>query len=491
MTASLRNRSLSPRARHFAAWAVPGLAACAGAATLAWWTLHDPASDLVVYVPGLDGEPSQTSVADAVAIGAVFAAGNGSPAPLGGSWPRFRGPAGDNICTDPEPLAEHWTGDQPRTLWEIPLGEGHAGAAIHHGRVYVLDYEETTRRELLRCLSLADGREIWHRGHALDVPRNHGMSRTVPAVDGDYVVTLGPKCQAMCVDAASGALRWGLDLVRDFGAEVPMWYTGQCPLIADGVAVLAPAGPETLMMGVDCATGTIRWRTPNPQRLKMSHASIVPAVIAGVRQYVYAALGGMTGVCAEPGREGELLWFTAEWDRSVIAPSPLVLADGRIFVTAGYGGGGAVLRVIREGDAFRVERLLGYRSSEGLASEQQTPVDVGGFLFGVLPNDGGTFRNQLVCVKPDDPRTFLWTSGRDRRFGLGPYLAVGDRLIALADDGTLTLLRATPAGYEELGHKRILDGRDAWAPMALADGRLVLRDSTRLVCIDLRKDATP
>ena len=68
---------------------------------------------------------------------------------------------------------------------------------------------------------------------------------------------------------------------------------------------------------------------------------------------------------------------------------------------------------------------------------------------------------------------------------------MGDRLIALADDGTLTLLRATPAGYEELGHKRILDGRDAWAPMALADGRLVLRDSTRLVCIDLRKDATP
>lgn len=491
MAKKTRNQPLLPLTTQVFAWMVPGVAACAGLAALGWLLFHDPAADLVVHVPGMDGEPVESQSAESVAIGAFFAAGEGEPAPLEGSWPRFRGAASDNLCTDPTPLAERWTDDQPRALWQVTLGEGHAGAAIHRGRVYVLDYDNASKHELLRCLSLADGREIWRRGHALDIQRNHGMSRTVPAVEGDHVVTLGPKCQVMCVDATTGALRWGLDLAKDFGSDIPMWYTGQCPLVENGVAILAPAGDETLMMGVDCATGKVRWRTPNSDKLKMSHASVMPAVIAGERMYVYAALGGLVGVSAEPGREGQRLWFAPEWDRSVIAPSPLVLEDGRIFLTAGYGGGGMMLRVFRDGVAFRVETLASHRSNQGLASEHQTPVMVGDHIYGVQPNDGGAFRNQLVCISPDDARNFLWSSGRERRFGLGPYLAVDGKLLALADDGALTMLRATPEGYEELGHRKIFEGHDAWAPMAMADGRLVLRDSTRLVCLDLRKDDVP
>jgi outer membrane protein assembly factor BamB len=33
------------------------------------------------------------------------------------------------------------------------------------------------------------------------------------------------------------------------------------------------------------------------------------------------------------------------------------------------------------------------------------------------------------------------------------------------------------------------DGFDAWGPMALVGGRLVLRDMTRMTCLDLK--ATP
>ena len=471
------------------AWLIPGTAALLGAAVLAGWLGYDPAADLVVHVPGMDGEPAHAGPAApgaAVRIGDQFRAGDGVAADLPGSWPGFRGARADNRCSAPVALADRWEAGQPPILWQVKLGEGHAGAAIHRGRVYVLDYDEPARRDLLRCLSLADGRELWQRGYPVDVPRNHGFSRTVPAVTDRHVVTLGPRCQVMCVDAVTGDLRWGIDLVATFGATVPMWHAGQCPLIVGDTAILAPAGPETLMMGVDCATGQIRWKTPNPQGLKMSHASIMPAVIGGVPMYVYAALGGMVGVSAEAGREGTLLWFTRDWDRSVIAPSPLIFEDGRIFVTAGYGGGGMMLQVTREGDTFRVATLQTFKANEGFASEQQTPVRIDGHLFGVLPNDAGPLRNQLVCVSPDDVRTFVWTSGRDRRFGLGPYLAADGKLYVLADDGMLTMLRATAEGYREMGQKHILDGHDAWGPMALAGGLLVLRDSTRMVCVDLR-----
>lgn len=469
-------------------WLIPGLVALLGAVALDAWLRHDPVSDLVMHVPGMDGAPAREAVVETVRIGSDFRIGDGLPSALPGSWPGFRGAAFGPIDTDGVALADRWDDGQPRVSWQLELGEGHAGAAIHRGRVYVLDYDETLRRDVLRCLSLDDGREIWQRGYQVEVARNHGMSRTVPAVTDRYVVTIGPRCHVMGVDAERGDLLWGIDLVAEYGTTVPMWYTGQCPLIVEDVAILAPAGDTVLMMGVACATGEVLWRTPNDHELGMSHASITPAVIEGVSQFIYAGLGGMVGVAAAGERAGEILWFAPQWDRSVIAPSPVHLGDGRIFVTAGYGGGSMLLHVTRQGGTFQVETLDTFGANQGLASEQQTPVLAGGLLFGVLPNDAGPLRNQLVCVNPEDVRSYLWSSGRERRFGFGPYLAADGKLYVLSDKGVLHMLAVTAAGYQELGRKQILDGHDAWGPMALAAGRLVLRDDARMVCVDLRAE---
>ena len=95
-------------------------------------------------------------------------------------------------------------------------------------------------QDAIRCLSLDDGREIWRYNYPVEIKRNHGMSRTVPAVSGGYVVTLGPKCQVYCLNAATGALAWKKDLVRECGTTVPPWYAGQCPLIDGDRVILAP-----------------------------------------------------------------------------------------------------------------------------------------------------------------------------------------------------------------------------------------------------------
>lgn len=477
----------NPQQNAVMTWLIPGLAALAGAAALVFWLTVDPAADLVVHGPAMDGAPPESEVRiDAVTIGEHSRQGPGVPADIPGCWPGFRGANHDNQSTESVALADHWTPDQPRVLWETEMGEGHSGAAIRNGRVYVLDYNEAAGRDALRCLSLEDGREIWRREYDVAVQRNHGMSRTVPAVSEKYVVSIGPRGHVMCVEAETGDLCWGIDLVKDYGTEIPMWHTGQCPLILDEVAVLAPAGKDVLMMGVDCATGNILWKTPNPKALGMSHTSIMPAVFDGVPMFVYAALGGIVGVGRDGDQTGKILWVAPQWDRSVIAPSPVVFEDGRIFVTAGYGAGSMLLKVIRDGETFRVETLDTITPVQGLASEQQTPVMHDGFLFGILPNDAGALRNQLVCVSLDNPRKFVWTSGRENRFGLGPYLLADGKLYVLSDDGVLTMLKASSEGYAQTGQKRLMNGRDAWAPMALAGGRLVLRDDTRMLCVDLR-----
>ena len=418
-------------------------------------------------------------------IGAYFASFDGIPSEIQGSWPRFRGADFDNISKEKSRLTSSWGDAGPDILWSIDLGEGHAAPVVSNGRVYILDYDEDERADVLRCFSFDDGTEIWRRGYELRVKRNHGMSRTVPAVTDKYVVTIGPKCHVMCVDAVSGDFRWGIDLEREYGAEVPLWYTGQCPLIDDSLAIIAVGG-KSLIIAIDCETGEVVWEVPNPNDWKMSHSSIMPFFIQGKKMYVYCALGGIIGISAEKETAGEILFETNLWDRTVIAPSPIHIGDGRIFVTAGYGAGSMMLKLNFEDGSFSAESLQELKPGEGLASEQQTPIFYKGHLFSLLPKDAGPLRNQFVCFHPDDCSQILWSSGKTNRFGLGPYIVADDKFFILSDDGVLTILKVSTREYVQLARAKVLDGVDAWGPLALVSGRLLARDSRRLVCIDLR-----
>jgi len=440
----------------------------------------------------LDGAPPAPGPVIKTAVPELtttFTRSNGKPGEIPGHWPGFRGGARNNICADDTPLSAHWDETGPQLLWSIPLGEGHAGAAVWAGRVYVLDYDETAQADTLRCLSFADGAEIWRRAYPVKVKRNHGMSRTVPAVDGRYVVTIGPRCHVMCVDAVTGDLLWLLDMVRTFGTEVPLWYTGQCPLLERGNAILAPGG-TALLVAIDCATGNVVWETPNPDGWQMSHSSVTPMRILDRDMYVYCALGGIVAVAADGTRPGTVLWQTTEWNNRVTAPSPVQISESRIFVTAGHGAGSMFFEIEPAGETFAA-RSLGHLSRSIFASEQQTPIFLNGHLYAVLPKDAGDLREQFACLNPDDRTQPKWSSGKTERFGLGPFLAADGKILVLSDNGELTLLRASVTAYEVLQRRRVLDGHDAWAPMALVAGRLLLRDSKRMICLDLRADVNP
>jgi outer membrane protein assembly factor BamB len=452
-----------------------------------YWFFHSPVRSFAESVPGLDHRPGgSASAGDSVIIGEHFTRSDSSySSSLTGKWPNFRGGSFDNINRENIRLIDKWPSAGPKILWEKELGEGHAAAAIYNGRVYLLDYDERKQRDVLHCFGLASGTELWRRGYSVKIKRNHGMSRTIPAVNDKYVVTVGPRCQVMCADAITGELKWGIDMVREYRAVEPLWYTGQCPVIDNNIAVLAVGG-RALLMGVDCTTGKVVWQTPNPDSLKMSHSSVVPMTIGGKKTYVYNSLGGLCGISAEEGDKGRLLWITKDFTSSVIAPSPVFVGKDRIFVTAGYGAGSAVFHISREGENFSVQTLQKYKPSEGMASEQQTPIYKDGFVYNIQTKDAGATRNQLICCSPDNFKKILWTSSSEERFGLGPYLIADNKIYIMSDEGELTIARYSSSKFEVLDKIAVMKGNDAWGPMALADGLLIVRDSKKMLCLDIR-----
>jgi outer membrane protein assembly factor BamB len=147
-----------------------------------------------------------------------------------------------------------------------------------------------------------------------------------------------------------------------------------------------------------------------------------------------------------------------------------------------------VVQMVENDGQISVEIIDKYKPSEGLAAEQQTPIYFQGHLFSILPKYASSLRLQLVCVDPSNFREMVWTSGKSARFGLGPFIVADGKFFILSDDGVLTIARASTKGYTQLDQVKVFpDGHDAWAPMALADGYLVLRDSKEMVCINLRK----
>lgn len=453
-----------------------------------WWLLNDPSKAFVLNVPGMDKRNAANNTANnkVVKIGEHFTSFATIKSTLTETWPRFRGENFDNISKSSIKLVDKFGDIKKRIRWSVELGEGHAGAAIYKGLVYVLDYDEAKRADMLKCFSLVDGKEAWRRWYDIPIKRNHGMSRTIPAISEKYILTVGPLGDVMCMDRETGNFKWGVDIQKEYNTEVPLWYTGQCPLMDDNKAIIATGG-KALLVAFDCETGKKLWETPNPKNWKMSHSSVMPFTYKGKKMYVYSAVGGVCGVAADGPNAGKVLWESSAWNHNVVAPSPVCMPDGKIFLTAGYGGGSMLIELKEAANGFSVSVLQEYAPKDGLACEQQTPLYYQGHLFGILPKDGGTLRNQLVCVDPSNPKKIIWSSGKTTRFGLGPFMIADNKLFILNDEGVLTIAKPGAGKFEMLDETKVFDAQDAWGPMAIADGYLVLRDSKKMYCIDLKK----
>lgn len=453
---------------------LPLLSAVLLALFCGYWVYEYTRFEVAPRLAGQDGRPEvQDHTGVPTVMEGTLVQFDGVPSEISGSWPMFRGPHGNGVIESEVPLAKEWPAVGPAKLWQIKLGEGYAAPAVDDGRVYLIDYDMEAKADAIRCFSLDDGREIWRYSYPVNIKRNHGMSRTVPAVNGRYVVTMGPKCHVTCLDAKTGEFKWMIDLVAEYGTKEPLWYAGQCPLIVDNKVILAPAGKDVLMMAVDCESGDVVWTSPNPQKWEMTHCSILPMHFAGKDFYVYPGSRGVAGVAAD---DGTLLWQTDVWYLRTNVPTPVDAGEGRIFLSAGYNKGSMMLRLEQQGDEI-VPQVAFELEPDVFGADQQTPIFYQEHIYGVRPN------KQLVCM--DLTGTVVWSSGTQNTYGLGPYIIANEMLYVLNDEGVLSLIEAVPDAFRLIDQAKVLEGHEAWGPPALVAGRLLVRDLTTLVCLDI------
>jgi outer membrane protein assembly factor BamB len=396
-------------------------------------------------------------------------------------WPQWRGPRRDNQSAETG-LYRTWPAGGPKVLWKTPVAEGYAGVAIQAGRLYLNDYDPVKKEHVVRSLSMADGKEVWRWSYAVDIRPNHGITRTVPTVSDKLVFSLDPKCRFHALDARTGKLVWQKNLVQDYKTTIPSWYAGQNPLV-DGDRVVLATGGDALVVAFDQATGKEIWRSPNPGKDVMSHSSLMSTAIGGVKQYLYLTMNKVVGIAAA---DGQILWSTPFVARMAAVPSPIAIGDGRVFVTSGYEAGSTMIQVEKSASGFTAKKLYALTAAE-FNSEVHTPVLHKGHLFAV----GSKKRGLFTCIGLDGK--VVWQSpvvsgdpGGSRTFDLGGFLFADGMIFAVdGKSGMLRLIEANTTGYKELGSAQALSGEDVWGPLALADHKLVLRDMSELVCLQV------
>lgn len=391
-----------------------------------------------------------------------------------GDWPAWRGERRDGICRE-KGLLQRWPEGGPKLLWKATaLGVGYSGPAIVGGTLYTMgnrDGQET----VLALNAEKKGELVWQTAIG---PADYGDAfpgtRSTPTVDGGRVYALGTTGRLVSLDAKGGGILWRQSFADDFGGVMPKWGYAESVLVDGDLVISTPGGPKGTIVALDKATGRTVWASGLGDRA--SYSSVIRASAGGVDQYVAYTADGVVGVRAA---DGGLLWrygapdHTADWgDVNVMTP---VWSGESVFASAGYATGGGMARITKTAAGLAAEQVW---FTKEMANHHGGLVLLDGALYGASdPRD-------LKCLDYATGEV-KWST---REAGKCSVLCADGMLYCRSEEGPISLVRATPDGFEPRGRFDQPDRskEKAWPHLVIADGRLYVRDQDVLLCYDVR-----
>lgn len=382
-------------------------------------------------------------------------------------WPRFRGPSGDGAWNPPG-LPADLANVAPRQLWKLSIGAGFGGVTVSGGRVFVMDRQKSPEEvERVLCFDARDGKPLWEHKYPVSyggMDYGTGPRASVTIHEG-RAYTFGTTGIAACLDAATGAVKWQRDTVKELGAVVPKWGFAASPLIwKDNVILHCGAKPKGSVVALDLASGAERWRGGSDPAGYCTPVVFDGRLIQWGPEHVEAI---------EPGTGRELWRLPYEITYGVSIAQPIA-HEGIVFVS-GYWHGSRAIRATDGSLAWSEEKTLC-----GLMSQ---PLYRDGHVFLLTKGEG------VVCFKLADG-AIRWRDGhvltpKERN----PHISLvwadekNGVVCGLNALGELVFARFTTEKFEELSRHSIIG--KTWAHPAYARNAVFARSDSELVAWEL------
>jgi|694.fasta_scaffold57483_2 outer membrane protein assembly factor BamB len=306
----------------------------------------------------------------------------GHPARAEAPWGQWRGPNRDGFVVAATPWPDGLDAARLEQRWRSDLAPSYSGPVIAGTAVIVTETRDK-KTEHVRALDRVTGREIWQASWegAMKVPffaaSNGSWIRSTPCVDGDRVYVAGMRDLLVCLDVATGREIWRKDFMEELKSPLPAFGFVSSPLVrGDHVFVQAAAG----FVKIDKRTGKVVWRVLDDGGGMMGSAfsSPCPVVLGGVPQILVQTRDDLAGVDPDAGR---VLWKTkVEAFRGMNIVTPTV-HDGRVFTTS-YGGGSWLFAV----DPARADKPVEQVWRNKIQGYMSTPIVIGSHAYVHLRN---------------------------------------------------------------------------------------------------------
>ncbi len=432
-------------------------------------------------------------------------------------WPQYLGPERNSISPQ-RGILKIWPENGPEVLWTADIGIGYGGPVVKSGKVYLLDRDDEVG-DKLRCFDLSNGTELWKFEYDAAGKVMFPGSRSVPTIEGNFIYTCGPYGDLYCVDVNTQKPVWNKNVWTDFGGDpgnapddetegegsgfaargnFPIWAISQCPLIYGDLLLIASQAPDAGVVAYNKTTGDIVWKTPNlgnetyvsPSVVKIDGKDHVVMVTSSTnpigRPELPKTLGNVVGI--EP-LTGEVLWEYNNWNCHISVPSAVDAGNNKLLIVGGYELGATMIQVEKQEDGkYKTKELF---TTEEFGDQTKPPIFYEDYFYAQF----GTNRRRdgLVCMSMEGE--IMWKTKRDPDFNKGSMILAEGLILATDGKKSLYLVEPRPEGFKALTSADLLDlkvgdeqmarmfATQNWAPLALADGKLLIRDQSRMMCV--------
>jgi outer membrane protein assembly factor BamB len=423
-------------------------------------------------------------------------------------WPQWLGPDRDGVWRETG-LLSRFPASGPTVLWRTPISAGYSGPAVAEGRVFVMDRQRAVdatgkpRRptrdgipgnERVLCLAAGDGKLFWK--HEYDCPYTVSYPsgpRTTPLVHQDRVYTLGAMGDLLCLDRATGSVRWAKNLIKEYKLDgPPVWGWAAHPLLDGELLYCLVGGAGSAVVAFHKDSGKEVWKALTSEEVGYSPPMIYE--VGGKRQLIIWLSESINAL--DPAT-GQVYWsqpYPADGSPqrpAVNIATPRCLGD-RLFVSTYYDGS-MMLKLATDKPGAHVlwkGKSHNIAKPDGLHILMAAPVLQGGHVYGVSAN------GELRCLKADTGEqvweTYSATCGKKTDCATAFLVPQGDRFIVFNDQGDLILAELSPKGYQEIDRAHILEpvqearGRHVvWSHPAFAGRCIFARNDQEIICLSM------
>lgn len=390
---------------------------------------------------------------------------------------QWRGPARDGKFLETGLLKE-WPADGPALVMTAEgIGTGYSSPIVEGELVYITGMIDSM--DMVSCVDL-QGKILWQKQYGRSWMKSFPDTRGSVTIDDDRLYIISGEGEMVCLNKADGALRWKVDVDKNFESERHTWGVSETPLIVDDKVICCPGGNRTSVIALNKMTGETIWESPSVGGQR-AYTSPILYQYKNFRYILATTANNLVALIPETGKvvwsfdyfhEGE--W---KWQPGLIWANTPIFKDNEIYISKGYDFPSVMLKMDSLGNSVSKKWV-----DHTLDNHHHGVVEIDGKIYG--SNWKSNRDGKWVCMD--------WATGEIEYvtdwFTKGSMIFADEMLYVYEEKaGNVGLVKPDPKGFQVVSSFKVNKGTGPhWAHPFIANGKLFLRHGDVLMVYQIK-----